>query len=42
MARPSACFDGDLDAVMFDENSDDVQLPDNFDNMVNVAADGVL
>ena len=42
MARPSASFDGDGDAVMFDDNSDDLQLPDNFDNMVNVAADGVL
>ena len=42
MARPSACFDGDGDAVIFDDNNDDVQLPDNFDNMVNVAADGVL
>ena len=27
---------------MFDEDSDDFQLPDNFDNLVNVAADGVL
>ena len=27
---------------MFDDNNDDFQLPDNFDNMVNVAADGVL
>ena len=27
---------------MFDDNNYDFQLPDNFDNMVNVAADGVL
>ena len=27
---------------MFDDNNDDFQLPDNFDNTVNVAADGVL
>ena len=39
MAGPSASFDGDGDAVMFDDNNDDFQLPDNFDNMVNVAAD---
>ena len=42
MAGLSASFDGDSDAVMFDNNNDDFQLPDNFDNMVNVAADGVL
>ena len=42
MAGPSASFDGDGDAVMFDDNNDDFQLPDNFDNMVNVAADRVL
>ena len=42
MAVPSASFDGDGDAVMFDDNNDDFQLPDNFDNMVNVAADEVL
>ena len=42
MAGPSASFDGDGDAVMFDDNNDDFQLPDNFDNMVNVAADGVF
>ena len=42
MAGPSASFDGDSDAVMFDGNNDDFQLPDNFDNMVNVAADRVL
>ena len=42
MVGPSASFDGDGDAVMFDDNHDDFQLPDNFDNMVNVAADGVL
>ena len=42
MAGPSASFDGDGDAVMFDDNNDDFQLPDNFDNMVNVAADKVL
>ena len=34
MAGPSASFDGDGDAVMFDDNNDDFQLPDNFDNMV--------
>ena len=28
--------------MMFDDNNDDFQLPDNFDNMVNVAADRVL
>ena len=38
MAGPGASFDGDGDAVMFDDNNDDFQLPDNFDNMVNVAA----
>ena len=38
MAGPSASFDGDGDAVMFDDNNDDFQLPDNFDNMVNAAA----
>ena len=42
MAGPNASFDGDGDAVMFDDDNDDYQLPDNFDNMVNVAADGVL
>ena len=42
MAGPSASFDGDGDAVMFGNNNDDFQLPDNFDNMMNVAADGVL
>ena len=42
MTGPSASFDGDGDAVMFDDDNDDFQLPDNFDNMVNVAADGVL
>ena len=42
MVGPSASFDGDGDAVMFDDNNDDFQLPDNFDNMVNVAADRVL
>ena len=42
MAGPSASFDGDGDAVMFDDNNDDFQLPDNFDNMVNVVADRVL
>ena len=42
MAGPSDSFDGDDVAVMFDDNNDDFQLPDNFDNMVNVAADGVL
>ena len=42
MAGPSASFDGDGDDVMFDDNNDDFQLPDNIDNMVNVAADGVL
>ena len=44
MAGPGASFDGDGDgdAVMFDDNNDDFQLPDNFDNVVNVAADGVL
>ena len=42
MAGPSASFDGDGDAVMFDDNNDDFQLPDNFDNMVSVAADRVL
>ena len=42
MAGPSASFDGDGDVVMFDGNNDDFQLPDNFDNMVNVAADRVL
>ena len=42
MAGPSASFDGDGDAVMFDDNNDDFQLPDNFNNMVNVAADRVL
>ena len=42
MAGPSASFDGYGDAVMFDDNNDDFQLPDNFDNMVNVAADGGL
>ena len=42
MAGPSASFDGDSDAVMFDDNNDDFQLPDNFVYMVNVAADGVL
>ena len=42
MAGPSASFDGYGDAVMFDDNNDDFQLPDNFDNMVNVAADRVL
>ena len=31
MAGPSASFDGDGDAVMFDDNNDDFQLPDNFD-----------
>ena len=38
----SCSFDGDGDAVMFDDSNDDFQLPDNFDSMVNVAADGVL
>ena len=42
MAGPSASVDGDGDAVMFDDGNDDFQLPDNFDNMVNMAADGVL
>ena len=42
MAGPSASFDGDGDAVIFDDNNDDFQLPDNFDNMVKVAADRVL
>ena len=27
-----ASFDGDGDAVTFDDNNDDFQLPDNFDN----------
>ena len=27
---------------MFDDDNDDFQLPENFDNMVNMAADGVL
>ena len=27
---------------MLDDNNDDIQLPDNFDNTVNVTADGVL
>ena len=35
-------LDGEGNAVMFDDNNDDFQLPDNFDNMVNVAADRVL
>ena len=42
MAGPSVGFGGDGDAVMFDNNNDDFPFPDNFDNMVNVAADGVL
>ena len=42
MAVPGASFDGDGEAVMFDNNNDDFRLPDNFDNMVNVAAEGVL
>ena len=42
MAGPSASFDGDGDAVMSDDNNDDFQLPDNFDNMVNMAADRLL
>ena len=40
MAGPS--FDEDGDAVMFDDNNNDFQLPDNFDSMVNVATDRVL
>ena len=40
MAGPGASFDGD--AVMYDYDNDDFQLPENFDNMVNMAADGVL
>ena len=39
MAGPGASFDGDGDAVTFDDNNDDFQLTDNFDNMMNVAAD---
>ena len=39
MAGPSASFDGGGDAVMFDDNSDEFQLPDNFNNIVNVAAE---
>ena len=42
MAGPSASSDGDGDAVMFENSNDDFQFPDNFDDMVNVAADGVL
>ena len=42
MAGLGASFDGDGDAVMFDDNNDDFQLTDNFDNMMNVAADRVL
>ena len=42
MAGPSASFDGDGDVLMFADNNDDFQSPDNFDNMVNVAADRVL
>ena len=42
MAGPSASFDGDGDAVTFDNSNDDFQLPGNFDSIVNVAADGVL
>ena len=30
MAGPSARFDGDGDAVIFDNDNDDFQLPDNF------------
>ena len=42
MAGSSASFDGDGDAVMFDDNNDEFQLQGNFGNMMNVAADRVL